>query len=643
MNDRQRRLHERRQQALGRLARDRESVAARRGSPPRPGDVFVSSATTGQGVQWTVVDRDFQRPGRLRVVAADLNPLAGSADVEIAPEAPCGALTVRCHVDLPLRESALEEEKRTGVLADEDLRRIREKRRELDQGSVRASRIRRSTDDDPAYQDWIEEVEKAAVDLLWSNRELYVPVIDAESGEYDRSPLEMAGAADRARNEVMAQGLVLLISRLVQRMGKAFLGPEGFNLEDPGQAGWGVVLASDAEPELRDALAPLVEHRRAQLGEDRVFVFDHRPGEGWRDWLARHGAAAADLVDPDKVPYYLLLVGSPSRIPFELQSVLGLQRAVGRLSFDDVEAYRRYAESVVAQETDAPPPARKAVFFAPRYRRDPVSRLHADLLVKPLMGGTGEPGVAQEAGFLTVRLWGEDATKERLAEAVRGGGNGHEATPPALLFASAHGLGWPAGHPRQGAGQGAMICQDWPGPGEPIDRSHYFSGEDLGDDARVHGTIAFLLSSYGAGTPQEDLFSRQPGEPAPRVADEPFVARLPQRLLSHPRGGALAVVGLVDRAWGHALAATAAEERLKPLRRTLSVLLQGRPVGHAVRELNRRYAILAFDLNQLLEQASYGKKIDDQEVATAWVERNHAQSYVVLGDPAVAVRGAPAV
>lgn len=625
MDDRRRRLRTRTQQALDWLARDLGTVKGRQGAPPRPGDVFVSSATALYSVQWVVVDQDFQLPGWLRIVAADLNPLAGSADVEIAAASPCGALTVRCHVDLPLPEGALESEKRTCVLKTDDLRRIQEKRRELDQGDVRASRIRRGTDEDPAYQDWIEEIENAAVDMLWSNRELHVPVIDGESGAYDQDPLDLAEAAGRIRGEVLAREVVLLVTRLAQKKGKAFLGPGGFDLANPAEAGWGVVFPSEAGPELRHALAPLVEHRRSQWGEDRVFVFDHRPGEDWRDWLARHGAAAGDGADPGKVPYYLLLVGGPERISFELQSLLGLERAVGRLSFDDLEGYRRYAESVVALETGAPQPARKAVFFAPRYRRDPVSRLHAGFLVPPLIDSAAEAGVA------TVRLWGEDATKEHLSEVLRGG---PEARPPALFFAAAHGLGWSAGHPRQNEAQGAMICQDWRGPGEPVERRHYFGGDDLAEDTCVHGTVAVLVSPYSAGTPREDVLLRQG---AALLADEPFVARLPQRLLAHPGGGALAVVGLVGRAFRDTLAVTAAEERLEPLRRTLTGLLEGRPVGHAVRELNERFTALAFDLNRLQEQASYGKKVDDREVATTWVERSHAQSYVVLGDPAVSL------
>jgi hypothetical protein len=67
-------------------------------------------------------------------------------------------------------------------------------------------------------------------------------------------------------------------------------------------------------------------------------------------------------------------------------------------------------------------------------------------------------------------------------------------------------------------------------------------------------------------------------------------------------------------------------------------MLLGQPVGYAMKDFNERYAALSTSLIGLLEDISFGAQISDQELATNWIERNDAEGYVIIGDPAVKLR-----
>ena len=102
---------------------------------------------------------------------------------------------------------------------------------------------------------------------------------------------------------------------------------------------------------------------------------------------------------------------------------------------------------------------------------------------------------------------------------------------PALLFPASHGMGYPNGHPLQLAHQGALLCQDWPGPTwkQAIPPDFYFAGEDVAADARMLGLIALHFACYGAGTPQFDDYTPI-GETARKtIAPRGFVARMRPR------------------------------------------------------------------------------------------------------------------
>lgn len=392
------------------------------------------------------------------------------------------------------------------------------------------------------------------------------------------------------------------------------------------QSGWAIVYHTAEEEPIRQALARLVEHRGSQVPQRHFKVLDYRPGESWREWLARHGSEPGS-VRPQKVPYYVLLIGPPERIPFEFQHHLSIEHAVGRISFDGPDGYVHYGESLIDYESSAYVPCGKdAAFFAPCHEGDPATQLSADRLAAPLAGSV-------RAGFRVRKLLRETATRSNLNDIFRG--NGGEG-PPALLFSASHGLGWPRGHPEQTACQGALLCQDWSGLGS-LRRDHYFAAADLDPEARVHGLIAFLFACFGAGTPHRDDFD-DPARASSELADQPFVARLPQALLSHPRGGALAVIGHLDRAWGYSILGLSGMPQLLPFENALTGLLGGWPVGHSMRTFRERYVALSAALADMLVKISHRGTVSDEELTQTWMERNDARNYAVLGDPASRLR-----
>jgi hypothetical protein len=351
---------------------------------------------------------------------------------------------------------------------------------------------------------------------------------------------------------------------------------------------------------------------------------------------------ATGAVAPTKVPYYLLLVGGPDAIPFEFQYLLDIEYAVGRLAFDRVAQYRQYAESVVAYETaGAVPNAREVVYWGTRHDGDRATRMSADCLITPLHQGVpavavqdAEAAIADELGYRSRCLEAGDATKASLAEVLHGGGR---SAPPAFLFTASHGLGWPKGHANQDGAQGALLCQDWSGFGS-VRPEHYLAASDVDDDAWVSGMVAFHFACYGAGTPALDPFLTDRGQGPVAVAEQPFLAALPQRLLSHPRGGALAVLGHVERAWGYSIQPPGVGPQLVPFRNLIGRILGGEPLGHATKDFSEKYASLSAELLDKLDETRPGPRPSDEELAWTWIERNDAQNYVVLGDPAVRLR-----
>jgi hypothetical protein len=413
------------------------------------------------------------------------------------------------------------------------------------------------------------------------------------------------------------------------------------------ESGWGVIFAENVSQEVKDALKPLLKQRKDEAGQ-YYKEFQLSSTTTKLDFLARHGMGPGPA-DPKKIPYYLLIVGSPEAISYRFQCDLDVQYAVGRIYFETIEEYKNYVRGVL--ETKARPP--RLTFFGVENPNDPSTHATANLLVSPLVESLS-PWV-KGTGWQVQPVIREEAVKARLGRLLGGD------ETPALFFSACHGMAFEPGHELHRRHQGALLCQDWTGPkqppqDDPIRPSLYFSADDLPDEASVSGLIAFQLACYSAGLPESEGFDTTTFSKPEEIQGGPFIASLAQRLLGHPGGGALAVLGHVDRAWTLSFKWPHPDEadrspgtplppqpgNTQAFESVLRRLLEGHPVGSAMEYINQQHAELAVALSSL-----WGDRDRMVEVKRGYFDRvsratEDAKNFVVLGDPAVRVQG-PAV
>ena len=407
-------------------------------------------------------------------------------------------------------------------------------------------------------------------------------------------------------------------------------------------AGWAVLFAADADPArkkaIQEALQPLLDLRSSQAGE-LFHIFDkdtgYRANMRAEQWLTDRGSGFF-AVDPQQgVPYYVMIAASPDEIPFDFQYELDMFFAVGRLHFDKPEEYGAYAANIVAYETQAPRHKKTIALFNTRNDGDRATALLHDQIAVPLSEGVGKSmkPLGQAQGFTSAARLADAATKAELLNILRGK---TEAGAPALVFSGSHGVSFPITDPAQAARQGAILTQDWAGPGNPVTPDSFFCADDLSADTDLAGLIYFFFACYGAGCPQFDTYSYDAASQPVRIANSTLVARLPQRLLL---AGAQAVIGHIDRAWAYSFQTRVGTPMVQGLRDPMVRILQGSRVGDAMDVFDQRWTALSADLlNTMQNRKAFAQAVPDALLANKWVARDDARNYIVLGDPAARLR-----
>jgi len=401
--------------------------------------------------------------------------------------------------------------------------------------------------------------------------------------------------------------------------------------EEPKEAGWGLIINKDEDKRVFEVLQDLIEHRNGKViyyeGEERL-----------EEWINKNQLEK-------EAPFYLLIVGSPQKIPFEFQYLLDSRFAVGRIYFETLEEYTNYVNTVIDYENGKiNPVSKRAVFFATDGGYGDATYLSHNFMIGPLVQ------LAKEEGYEVDYLEADKATERNLKEAVSAGNK-----RPAFIYTASHGLGCPTWRPDQEYLQGALCCQDFHfAPFKNVKPDDgLLTGYDIGDDFNAYTSIWFAFACFGAGTPRYSEFAHwvagQGLEECQGKRD--FIAYLPMKMLGYKKP-ALAFVGHIDPAWVHSFMTPSDEapenwaSRLLPFEVAVKYILNGLPVGYACKKFGENYSVLSILLLQIVRDYERSREMGlpvidpywDIRLTNIWITRNDCQNYVILGDPAVRVR-----
>ncbi len=216
------------------------------------------------------------------------------------------------------------------------------------------------------------------------------------------------------------------------------------DFRDP-RIGWGLILLDDDNLSEKERAGPAgAPPAIIRLWESRPGspVFRYRP-DGKYGFLRRYysdntpthdlsllgGRGLGDL----KIPYYLLIVGSPTDIPWDLQFFLNGPRMVGRLDLDD-DGLENYVDALIDGWPTSQASMERPVVWAVDHGRPDITNLMRRSLIEPIITGLRADDQIHDG----LRYFPDDgeASVGRLVATLA-------ESRPALVITSSHGMTGP--------------------------------------------------------------------------------------------------------------------------------------------------------------------------------------------------------
>lgn len=394
------------------------------------------------------------------------------------------------------------------------------------------------------------------------------------------------------------------------------------------EAGWGLIIPEKPSKNYEDLLRPLLDKRREQAGA--LFkILKWRQGESAVAFMERYGSELPP-VDPEKLPYFLLIAAGLEEIPLEFQYELDVQYSVGRVTFSEDQAYRNFAQNVLLAEKKTDQDKSKTTWFGTKHQGDRPTAASFQHLIKEMHQQFSKKTLGEIYGQDQIAVGA--ATKSKLNHIL------HCQDPPDVLFTAAHSMAFPPDSPYFQAWQGAIICDDLQSMEDPIGSNHIFGAGDISRQGNQEGMVAFLFGCFTAATPKFSDFPDGLGEAPIQVGPCSTVSPLAERLLGKNNGCSV-VIGHVDSAYPWSFTNENAEPHLNLYRQFFERVCQGHRVGHAMESFHLAFAECQVHWERLQNQMRYEEDFtpDKNLVAKIWRRINDTRNYIILGDPAVAV------